>query len=229
MHRTPFPARAIVALLVVLLLPAAMVRAQTPPASPAAGELCTAAREDPTAGNDITFARLAGPPKGATEGPSLYQVTFNKESAIFRGGCGFDPLAVSVTKGPLFLKAFQGNTDVFFRGGIPEGLECKLVTDPPDTESPKGCTLVENGPAVTLNDGDEVFHEDDATYEYAASDKAFGLNNQPSLANAMAAGALSGRVGATTRIQPASDQSMTFASTLAVPLGCGTECHPPPG
>ena len=231
MHRTVFQARVFVALIISLLLPAAMVRAQaTPEGTPAPGGPCIDTETDPTEGNDISFERLSGPLDDSQTGPSLYRVYFdvgnNNGPAIFFHGCEAEPLAVYVSSGTVFLRAFVGTTHIFVNtenDQIPEGITCERIDPKPEHEERTSCTLAADGSIATLNAGDGAFHEGGASFAYASTAEELGSLSRSGLTNARMAGGASGPENGSARHQP-SDQSVDVASGNKKPSGCGGEC-----
>jgi hypothetical protein len=230
MRRTSASALAVAFFLAGLALPVAVVSAQTPPdGTPTAEDHCTKDKVDPTQpeNGNIQFVRLSGPPAGAAEGPSLYRVVFGQPDSWYFGGCYLEPVAIYVSGGPIYLKAYSGTTDIYYTGNTLPSPDCKAI---PENEKPKHetrnmCELLPNGKPALLNTGDGVFHDGEATYEYATKDTLLSLNTETNLANALAAGALKRRANTSVRYQGGGDQSIDIASKGPRPYGCTGDCR----
>jgi hypothetical protein len=226
MRRVSSIGRFFAILLVGLTVPVTLVHAQTPSASPTAEANCTPEDVDPTKlddGNSISFERLAGPPAGATEGPSLWRVNLGDNSWYF-GGCILEPVAIYVSSGPVYLKSFSGTTHIFYAGNSLPSSDCTATDEKPEHETRNVCVLASNGKPATLQTGDAAFHDGEATYEYATNEDLLGLNAESGLANALSARQMAPRSNAAAAYQPGGDPSIDVASGHVKPYGCGGDC-----
>ncbi|HEY7029973.1 MAG TPA: hypothetical protein VH482_01535 [Thermomicrobiales bacterium] len=232
MRRSPLSALAVAVLLAGLALPVAVVRAQTPVATPAPGARCISDNEDPTVGNAIEFVRLAGPPTDGGDGPSLYQVNIADDgSAVYRPGCDAVAEAVSVLQdNTVYLAAFEGETVIYAPQGDRDKLlaqNCTPISEKnPAHEGRFACTLATDGVAVQMTSEYAAFHNSGATYAYAASEDAIkNLQAQSTLVNANTVGAVSRPANAPARRQAGADPSILVSSGYYRASGCGGECQ----